>query len=192
MNVIFVRWEGWSPNRGGRDQQGRQELGRRRVIFLQMPNGTFQADGEDAWVQPLPSHRRAARGRAVAARRRPRRTRPGQPSRRAFVIAERSRTLSGKSLLIVGDDDRTIPPRVIDIYSEDLRKSGECKLLRLPGAPHNIHGWAGQSDDNKSVILRAIDDLLWEWMAPVLISGVVYESLTGRVNSWYAAEAGFD
>ncbi len=66
----------------------------------------------------------------------------------------------GKSLLIIGDDDRIIPPRVVDIYREELRKGGELALLRLPGAPHNIHGWARQSDGKRTIILRAIDDLL--------------------------------
>jgi uncharacterized protein len=66
----------------------------------------------------------------------------------------------GKSLLIVGEDDRIIPPRVIEIYEEELRKEGQLTLLTLPGAPHNLHGWAGQSDENRSAILRAVDDLL--------------------------------
>jgi pimeloyl-ACP methyl ester carboxylesterase len=66
----------------------------------------------------------------------------------------------GKSLLIVGADDRIIPPRVIDIYGEELGKEGQFKLLRLPGAPHNIHGWALQDPANKTAILEAVDGLL--------------------------------
>jgi hypothetical protein len=66
----------------------------------------------------------------------------------------------GKSLLIVGEDDRIIPPRVVEIYGEELRKEGQFRLLTLPGAPHNLHEWANQSPENKSIILRAIDELL--------------------------------
>jgi len=66
----------------------------------------------------------------------------------------------GKSLVIVGDDDRIIPPRVTDIYGDELRRGGEFSLLRLPGAPHNIHGWAGRSDENRTIILRAVEDLV--------------------------------
>jgi uncharacterized protein len=66
----------------------------------------------------------------------------------------------GKSLLIIGEDDRIIPPRVVEIYGEELRKEGQSKLLTLPGAPHNLHGWANQSAENKLAILRAVDDLL--------------------------------
>jgi uncharacterized protein len=67
---------------------------------------------------------------------------------------------SGKSLLIIGEDDRIIPPRVVEIYGKELGKEGQFKLLTLPGAPHNLHGWANQSAENKSAILRAVDDLL--------------------------------
>jgi pimeloyl-ACP methyl ester carboxylesterase len=66
----------------------------------------------------------------------------------------------GKSLLIIGEDDCIIPPRVVEIYGEELRKEGQCRLLTLPGAPHNLHGWANQSPQNKSIILRAVDELL--------------------------------
>lgn len=66
----------------------------------------------------------------------------------------------GKSLLIIGEDDRIIPPRVVEIYGEELRKNGQFRLLTLPGAPHNLHGWATHSEENKSAILNAVDELL--------------------------------
>ena len=66
----------------------------------------------------------------------------------------------GNSLIIIGEEDRIIPSRVIEIYREELGKEGECRLLTLPGAPHNLHGWANQSAENRSLILRALDDLL--------------------------------
>jgi pimeloyl-ACP methyl ester carboxylesterase len=67
---------------------------------------------------------------------------------------------AGKSLLIIGEDDRIIPPRVVEIYGQELRKEGQFTLLRLPGAPHNLHGWAQQSPENRLAILRAVDQLL--------------------------------
>jgi uncharacterized protein len=67
---------------------------------------------------------------------------------------------AGKSLLVIGEDDRIIPPRVVEIYGNELRKEGQFRLLTLPGAPHNLHGWANQSPENKSAILSAVDDLL--------------------------------
>jgi uncharacterized protein len=66
----------------------------------------------------------------------------------------------GKSLLLIGEDDRIIPPRVVEIYGKELQKEGQFRLLTLPGAPHNLHGWANQSAENKSAILSAVDDLL--------------------------------
>jgi uncharacterized protein len=66
----------------------------------------------------------------------------------------------GKSLLVIGEVDRIIPPRVVEIYGEELGKEGQFRLLKLPGAPHNIHGWVNQSPENKLAVLRAVDDLL--------------------------------
>jgi uncharacterized protein len=67
---------------------------------------------------------------------------------------------AGKSLLVIGEDDQIIPPRVVEIYGEELRKEGQFKLLRMPGAPHNLHGWAHQRPENRLAILRAVDELL--------------------------------
>ncbi len=67
---------------------------------------------------------------------------------------------AGKSLLLIGEDDRIIPPRVVEIYGKELQKEGQFRLLTLPGAPHNLHGWANQRAENKSAILSAVDDLL--------------------------------
>lgn len=67
---------------------------------------------------------------------------------------------SGKSLIIVGDDDQVIPPRVIDIYRNELAKSGKNHVLRISDAPHNIHEWAILRPENAALITAAVDDFL--------------------------------
>lgn len=65
----------------------------------------------------------------------------------------------GRSLIIIGEEDKIIPPRVVEIYRQELQKNSELTFVRLPGAPHNIHGWATQYDANMAMVLRAIDEL---------------------------------
>jgi pimeloyl-ACP methyl ester carboxylesterase len=66
----------------------------------------------------------------------------------------------GRSLIIIGEEDKIIPPRVVEIYRQELQQSSELTFVNLPGAPHNIHGWAMQNAGNMAMVLRAIDELL--------------------------------
>ena len=69
------------------------------------------------------------------------------------------RKFHGRSLIIIGEEDKIIPPRVVEIYRQELQENSELTFVRLPGAPHNIHGWATQNDGNMAMVLRAIDEL---------------------------------
>ena len=69
------------------------------------------------------------------------------------------RKFQGRSRIITGEEDKIIPPRVVEIYRQEFTRSSELTFVRLPGAPHNMHGWATQNDANMVMVLRAIDEL---------------------------------
>jgi hypothetical protein len=48
---------------------------------------------------------------------------------------------------------------LLKYIGKSLQESGELTFVRLPGAPHNMHGWATQNDANMVMVLRAIDEL---------------------------------
>jgi hypothetical protein len=48
---------------------------------------------------------------------------------------------------------------LLKYIGKSLQESSELTFVRLPGAPHNMHGWATQNDANMVMVLRAIDEL---------------------------------
>jgi pimeloyl-ACP methyl ester carboxylesterase len=71
-------------------------------------------------------------------------------------------TFSGKSVLLIGEQDDVIPFRVVDIYGEELSKKGSFELVKVHGAPHAIHRWVHANENNRRAVLESIDGFLHE------------------------------
>lgn len=71
-------------------------------------------------------------------------------------------TFEGRLLVVFGDDDTVIPPAVQQQYAERARQARSVEVIRLPGAPHRLHGWldtAAQAGQRRQVIDRMIATL---------------------------------
>ncbi|MCZ2497726.1 alpha/beta fold hydrolase [Xylophilus sp. Kf1] len=68
----------------------------------------------------------------------------------------------GRLLLVYGEEDSVIPPAVQHQYAERARRARSVERLRLPGAPHRLHGWLAedaQAEVRRRLVARMLATL---------------------------------
>lgn len=65
----------------------------------------------------------------------------------------------GRLLVVFGDEDAVIPAAVQQQYAERARKARSVEVIRLPGAPHRLHGWL-DSDAQAAARQQVIDRMI--------------------------------
>lgn len=65
----------------------------------------------------------------------------------------------GRVLMVIGSDDKVIPPDVIDRYEAACANCSRLEILILEGAPHALHLWL-QQPENKSVQDEVLETIL--------------------------------
>lgn len=80
-------------------------------------------------------------------------------SYRSQQVLQNLQQFTGKVLILVGTEDKIIPPEVIALYEGSI-PSGAGQVVWLPGAEHVIHRWARKSPQAHAVVLDAVTDFL--------------------------------
>ena len=75
------------------------------------------------------------------------------------TLPDRLRAYTGHVLLLIGEHDDVIPQRVIEIYESSFASAKSFSSLRIAGAPHVLHVWAGTTG-NTSKLLGPIQTFL--------------------------------
>jgi len=66
----------------------------------------------------------------------------------------------GRFTIIIGAEDEIIPGDVIDRYLAAATSARSIRLERIPGAPHQIHGWAVKMPGAARLVLSIVEDEL--------------------------------
>jgi len=81
---------------------------------------------------------------------------------RASPAFDALETFEGRLLVVYGDEDTVIPKAVQQQYAERARRARCVEVVRLPGAPHRLHGWLeseAQAAARQHVVERMIATL---------------------------------
>jgi pimeloyl-ACP methyl ester carboxylesterase len=66
----------------------------------------------------------------------------------------------GRLLVVIWDQDDVIPPEIIIQIDQQATNTKAKEILHIPGAPHAIHIWLGEHDDDREHVLNAIQKIL--------------------------------
>jgi len=62
----------------------------------------------------------------------------------------------GQLLVIIGEKDEIIPPKVIDLIENTSQNTRRKEVLRIPDAPHAIHSWLSAHPEERERVFRKI------------------------------------
>jgi alpha-beta hydrolase superfamily lysophospholipase len=69
----------------------------------------------------------------------------------------------GNVVVVIGDSDEVIPGQVVDAFLDSAKRARTRILIRIKGAPHQIHGWLEKNGTSKSLVLEQIGAIAGPW-----------------------------
>ncbi len=63
---------------------------------------------------------------------------------------------SGRILIVIGEEDEVIPPGVVELLEAHSSNASQKEILRVPGAPHQIHFWLEEHPKERRLVAEKV------------------------------------
>lgn len=67
-------------------------------------------------------------------------------------LPQRLKSFTGDVLLLIGENDDVIPPRVMQIYESSFDSARSFVSHQIPEAPHRLHLWAAKPENTAKLV----------------------------------------